>query len=160
MMHERHPIRRGEHITRALAFFALCLHWFNPLVWIAFILSGRDMEMSCDEAVVRCLGGEIRADYAASLLRLTTGRRTIAPTPVAFGEGDTRGRIRNLARWKKPLLIVVVMAAIVCVALSVCLLTDPVIEKQDVLAGSVYRLEESLTDGTYTMVGTDEKNAR
>ena len=160
MMHERHHIRRGDHITRALAFFALCLHWFNPLVWIAFILSGRDMEMSCDEAVVRCLGGEIRADYAASLLRLTTGRRTIAPTPVAFGEGDTRGRIRNLARWKKPLLIVVVMAAIVCVALSVCLLTDPVIEKQDVLAGSVYRLEESLTDGTYTMVGTDEKNAR
>ena len=160
LLHERHHIRRGDHITRALGFVALCLHWFNPFAWAAFILSGRDMEMSCDEAVVRRLGGEIRADYAASLLRLTTGRRTIAPTPVAFGEGDTRGRIRNLARWKKPLLIVVVMAAIVCVALSVCLLTDPVIEKQDVLAGSVYRLEESLTDGTYTMVGTDEKNAR
>ena len=160
LLHERHHIRRGDHITRALGFVALCLHWFNPLVWIAFILSGRDMEMSCDEAVVRRLGGEIRADYAASLLRLTTGRRAIAPTPLAFGEGNTGGRIRNLSKWKKPLLIVVVIATIVCVVLAVCLLTDPITEKQDVLAGSVYRLEESLTDGTYTMVGTDEKNAR
>ena len=144
LLHERHHIRRGDHLTRALAFAAMCLHWFNPLVWVAFILSGWDMEMSCDEAVVRRLGGEIRADYAASLLRLTTGRRAIAPTPLAFGEGDTGGRIRNLSRWKKPLLIVVVIAVVVCVVLAVCLLTDPITEKQDVLAGGIYRTESLL----------------
>ena len=160
LLHERHHIRRGDHLTRALAFLALCLHWFNPLVWAAFVLSGRDMEMSCDEAVVRRLGGEIRADYAASLLRLTTGHRTIAPTPLAFGEGDTGGRIRNLSRWKRPILIAVVVAILLCATLAVCLLTDPVTETQDVLAGSVYRLAEPLTDGTYTMVGTDETSAR
>ena len=160
LLHERHHIRRGDHITRALGFAALCLHWFNPFAWAAFILSGRDMEMSCDEAVVRRLGGEIRADYAASLLRLATGHRAIAPTPLAFGEGETGGRIRNLSKWKKPLLIVVVIAVVVCVVLAVCLLTDPLTEKQDVLAGSLYRLEESLTDGIYVIVGTDEKNAQ
>ena len=144
LLHERHHIRRGDHITRALSFVALCLHWFNPFAWAAFILSGRDMEMSCDEAVVRRLGGEIRADYAESLLRLTTGRRAIAPTPLAFGEGDTGGRIRNLSKWKKPLLIVVVIATIVCVVLAVCLLTDPITEKQEVLAGGIYRTESLL----------------
>ena len=160
LLHERHHIRRGDHIMRALAFVALCVHWFNPLVWTAFILSGRDMEMSCDEAVVRKLGGEIRADYAASLLRLSTGRRAIAPTPLAFGEGDTGGRIRNLARWKKPLLIVVIMAVVVCVVLAVCLLTDPITEKRDVLAGSVYQLESSIKHDSYTMIGTNEPNAK
>ena len=160
LLHERHHIRRGDHVTRALAFLALCLHWFNPLVWAAFILSGRDMEMSCDEAVVRRLGGEIRADYAASLLRLTTGRHTIAPTPLAFGEGDTGGRIRNLSKWKKPLLIVVVIAVVVCVVLAVCLLTDPIAEKQEVLAGSVYQLEFSIKGDSYTMIGTNETNAK
>ena len=144
LLHERHHIRRGDHITRALGFVALCLHWFNPFAWAAFILSGRDMEMSCDEAVVRRLGGEIRADYAASLLRLTTGRRAIAPTPLAFGEGNTGGRIRNLSKWKKPLLIVVVIAVVVCVVLAVCLLTDPITEKQEVLAGGIYRTESLL----------------
>lgn len=160
LLHERHHIRRGDHVTRALAFLALCLHWFNPLAWAAFILSGRDMEMSCDEAVVRRLGGEIRADYAASLLRLTTGRHTIAPTPLAFGEGDTSGRIRNLSKWKKPLLIVVVIAVVVCVVLAVCLLTDPIAEKQEVLAGSVYQLEFSIKGVSYTMIGTNETNAK
>ena len=159
LLHERHHIHRGDHITRALAFAALCLHWFNPLVWLAFFLSGRDMEMSCDESVIRHLGGEIRAEYAASLLRLTTGRRTIAPTPLAFGEGDTGGRIRNLSRWKKPLTAVMAIAVVVCSALAVCLLTDPVRDRQDVLAGSVYTLERPLMDEPYIMIGTDEPNA-
>jgi len=160
LLHERHHIRRGDHITRALGFVALCLHWFNPFVWAAFILSGRDMEMSCDEAVVRRLGGEIRADYAASLLRLTTGRRAIAPTPLAFGEGNTGGRIRNLSRWKKPLWIVVIIAVLVCVVLAVCLLTDPITERQTALAGSVYQLDFSIKDDSYTMIGTNETNAK
>jgi hypothetical protein len=125
LMHEQHHIRRFDHIIKALAFVALSIHWFNPLVWIAFIMAGKDMEMSCDEAVIRKMGDGILANYAASLLNLATGRRVMAGVPPAFGEGDTKGRIRNLANRKKPALWVIAVAVIVCVALAVCLLTNP-----------------------------------
>jgi len=125
LLHEQHHIRRLDHVVKALAFVALCIHWFNPLVWLAFILSGKDMEMSCDEAVVRKLGTQIRADYTASLLSLATGKRIIAGMPLAFGEGNTKGRIRNLAKWKKPAFWVVLVAVIACIVLAVCLLTNP-----------------------------------
>lgn len=126
ILHEQHHIKRLDHVMKALAFLALAIHWFNPLVWVAFILSGKDMEMSCDEAVVRKLGTQIRADYTASLLSLATGKRIIAGMPLAFGEGNTKDRIRNLANWKKPAFWVVLLAAIACVVLAVCLLTNPI----------------------------------
>ena len=125
ILHEQHHIRRCDHIIKVLAFFALAIHWFNPLVWAAFILASKDMEMSCDEAVIRKAGSDVRADYSASLLTLATGRRIIAGTPLAFGEGDTKGRINNLSKWKKPKVWIVLMAVIVCVVLAVCLLTNP-----------------------------------
>ena len=125
ILHEQYHIRRLDHIVKALAFVALCIHWFNPLVWVAFILSGKDMEMSCDEAVVLKLGTEIRADYTASLLSLATGKRIIAGMPLAFGEGNTKGRIKNLANWKKPTFWVVLISVISCVVLAICLLTNP-----------------------------------
>ena len=100
--HEQYHIRRLDHVTKHLSFAALCIHWFNPLVWVAFISSGKDLEMSCDEAVIKKLGERIRADYSASLLSLATGRRIIAGTPLAFGEGDTKSRIKNMAKWKQP----------------------------------------------------------
>ncbi len=101
--HERCHIRRLDLLTRGLSFAALCLHWFNPLVWLAFVLSGRDMEMSCDEAVIRRLGPNIRRAYSQSLLNLASGGRLFHGAPLAFGEGNTGSRIRNLARWRKPL---------------------------------------------------------
>lgn len=112
--HEQYHIRHGDHIAKLLGFLALCIHWFNPLVWLAFLLSGRDMEMRCDEAVIKSLGEDVRADYSASLLHLATGRPVIAGTPLAFGEGNTKSRIRNLSRWKKPALWVTLLAGVVC----------------------------------------------
>lgn len=128
ILHEKHHIRRGDHIFKALAFLALSIHWFNPLVWVAFIYASRDMEMSCDEAVVKKLGEQILPDYTASLLSLATGKIIIAGVPLAFGEGDTKGRIRNLAHWKKPAFWVVIAAVAACVILGVGLLTNPVKE--------------------------------
>lgn len=116
--HEQVHIRRLDPLWKALGFLALCLHWFNPLVWLAFILAGRDMEMSCDEAVMRTLESDIRADYSASLLSLATGRRIIAGTPLAFGEGDPRRRIRNILRWRQPRRWISVLAALLCVAVT------------------------------------------
>lgn len=83
--HERRHIRRCDHIIKLLAYCALCIHWFNPLAWAAFILAGKDMEMSCDEAVILEMGPQIRADYSASLLRLATHKKMIAgmPWPLA-----------------------------------------------------------------------------
>lgn len=125
MAHEQHHIRRFDHVFKLLAYFALCVHWFNPFVWAAFILSGKDMEMSCDEAVIKRLGPEIRADYSASLLRLATHKKIIAGMPLAFGEGDTKGRIVNMAKWKKPKLWVSLVCALLCAAVLVACAVNP-----------------------------------
>ncbi len=123
--HERHHIRRGDHIFKALMFLALTIHWFNPLVWLAFSLASRDMEMSCDEAVIRKLGEGVRADYSATLLNAATGHRFFTGIPLAFGEDNPTERVRNLAKWKKPAVWVIVLCILVCAVLAVCLLTDP-----------------------------------
>ncbi len=124
LLHEQCHIRRLDHLTRLLAYIALSIHWFNPLVWLAFVLSGRDMEMSCDEAVVGKLGEGIRADYSVSLLRLSS-RRHFCGGPLAFGEGDTGGRIRNLSRWKRPKVLGIVTAVVFVAIMGACLLTNP-----------------------------------
>ena len=143
LLHEQHHIRRGDHLLKVLAFLALTVHWLNPLVWLAFILAGKDMEMSCDEAVIRRMGSHIRADYAASLLTLATGRRIIAGTPLAFGEGDPKSRIRNLAKWKKPAVWILVLCILVLSVAAVCLLTDradrePLQKETVLLPGTTY----------------------
>ena len=125
LLHERHHIQRLDHAVKLLAFLALCVHWFNPLVWLMFVLLGRDMEMSCDEAVMRKLGEAVRADYSASLLRLATGRRFSAGAPLAFGEGDTRARVKNVLRWKRPRLWGVLAGVAVCVAVIAACAVNP-----------------------------------
>lgn len=133
--HEQYHIRRLDHIIKVIAFFALMLHWFNPLVWVSYILFCRDMEMSCDEAVINKLGEDVRVDYAVSLLKLSGEKRSVVIAPLAFGEGDTKGRIRNLAGWRKPLLWVVVLSFFICLVTTACLLTDPIPES-DVTVGA------------------------
>lgn len=130
LLHEQCHIRRLDPLWKLLAFAALCLHWFNPLVWAAFVLAGRDMEMSCDEAVIRKIGPQIRPDYAQSILSLATGNRKIVGTLLAFGEGDPKGRIKNLARWKRPAVWAVLLAVILGLVLTVALGTNPD-KKQD-----------------------------
>lgn len=133
--HEQYHIRHLDHVVKVLAFAALCLHWFNPLVWAAFILAGKDMEMRCDEAVVRQLGERVKADYSASLLALATGRLTIAGTPLAFGEGDPKGRIRNLLRWKRPRVWLSLVAGVACVAVIAACAANPAGQASQTPAG-------------------------
>lgn len=170
ILHEQHHIKRCDHVIKALAFLALTIHWFNPLVWIAFVLACKDMEMSCDEAVIRKLGSDVRADYSASLLTLATGHRIIAGTPLAFGEGDTKGRIKNLAKWKKPAIWVLVLTIIICLILGVCLLTDRVSRQNKHVGTTFYygnvteqsedRIDVLCNDGTnrvfYYEAGNDD----
>ena len=138
--HERHHIRRGDPLWKLLGYAALCTHWFNPLVWLAFCLAGKDMEMSCDEAVIKRLGEYIRADYSQALLRLATHKRIVSGMPLAFGEGDTKGRVRNMAKWKKPKVWVSALCAALCLVILAACALNP-------------KQKETETDGKTQIVG-------
>lgn len=125
LLHEQIHLRRKDHIVKIISFAALCLHWFNPLVWAAFFLSGKDMEMSCDEAVIRRVGSGVKKEYTTSLLCLSTGKRIVNGIPLAFVEGDTGSRIRNVLRYKRPAAFVIGIAAAVCSLTAVILLANP-----------------------------------
>ena len=126
LLHEQIHIRRFDHVIKIISFFVLCLHWFNPLVWVAFFISGRDMEMSCDEAVVKQLGSDVKKEYSSSLLALATGRHIIGGSPLAFGEGDTKGRIKNILNYKKPAFWMVGVTLIAAIIIAVGLLSNPI----------------------------------
>lgn len=126
LLHEQQHIKRFDHAVKLLSFFVLCLHWFNPLVWAAFFVSGRDMEMACDEAVIKQLGNGVKKEYSASLFTLATGRRIIGGTPLAFGEGDTKGRVKNVLRYKKPAVWVTAAALAAVAAIGIGLAANPV----------------------------------
>lgn len=123
--HELCHIRRLDHITRMFGFLALSVHWFNPLVWIAFVLSGKDMELSCDEAVMKSMDTDIKAEYSQSLLRFSTTKKIIHVTPLAFGEGDTKNRVKNVLNYKKPKFWVVLITALLCLVVVFCLASNP-----------------------------------
>ena len=123
LRHEKSHIRNLDTLWKLLGYLALCMHWFNPLVWLACALAGRDMELRCDEAVLRKLDGENRADYAQSILSFAAGTRPMTVFP-AFSNGDPKARIRNIARWRKPKFSAIAASILVCLALFACLLPD------------------------------------
>ncbi|MBD5118790.1 MAG: hypothetical protein HDT37_06725 [Clostridiales bacterium] len=129
LCHERAHLRRLDHIVKPVCWVALALHWFNPAVWAAYILMSRDIEAACDEAVIRRLGPKVKADYSATLLALATNGRVPAPCPLAFDEGNAKGRIKNVLRYRRPALWIVVVSVIAAILAAVCLLTDPVAAK-------------------------------
>ena len=114
LMHENAHIRRGDHIAKIIMFLALCLHWFNPLVWLSFKLCERDMEMSCDEGVTKDMSPESKADYGQTLLNLTA-KRTAAFT-ACFGESGTKQRVKNVLSYKKPALWIIIACAVLAAA--------------------------------------------
>jgi beta-lactamase regulating signal transducer with metallopeptidase domain len=125
LLHERTHILRKDHIIKPIAFFALSIHWFNPLMWLAFCLMSRDMEMSCDERVVCELDREEKARYGETLLRLAVRRPILAGSPLAFGESTTKSRIKNILHYKKPSFWLVCTAVLVVAIGTLLLLTNP-----------------------------------
>ena len=119
IFHEQTHIRRRDHIVKFAAYFILCLHWFNPLAWAAFLLMSVDMEMSCDERVLKEMGGETKKDYSLSLLSLAANRRVIAGSPLAFSEGGLKERIKNVLSFRKPSRVIVTLAVALVAVLSV-----------------------------------------
>lgn len=131
LLHEQIHIQRGDAAFRLLAYLALWLHWFNPLVWGAFALSGRDMEMSCDEAVIRRMGSGVKKEYSASLLNAASGKQIVKGIPLAFGESDTGSRIKNVLRYQKPAALLVGGGTVLGVTLALILLANPAKAKEN-----------------------------
>lgn len=125
LLHEQIHIKRGDAVFRLLSWLALCLHWFNPFVWGAFALSGRDMEMACDETVIGRLGSRVKKEYSESLLNAASGGRVVKGIPLAFGESDTGSRIKNVLRYKKPTAVFAVSAAVLSAVLALIFLANP-----------------------------------
>lgn len=123
ILHEQTHIRRHDNILKILAYAVLILHWFNPLVWIAFRLFVADMEMSCDESVIRKANTDIRKEYSQSLLNLSIQKQTVG-TPIAFSEGNPKERIKNIMNIKKTIGIVGVVSVILIAVIAICLIPN------------------------------------
>ncbi len=126
LLHERAHIRRFDHIFKPLSFLVLAAHWFNPLAWLAFLLFGKDMELSCDESVMRRAQGDIRQAYSATLLHVSSSRSALV-APLAFGESGTKLRIKNVLQYRKPAFWAIAAVIVVMAAAAVVLLANPVV---------------------------------
>ena len=124
--HEQAHIRRKDHWWKPLGFLLLTIHWFNPFMWLSYVLLCRDIELACDEKVIRELGNEQRADYTQALVACSVNRRTIAACPLAFGEVGVKERVKSVMNYKKPAFGIVILAVIACVGVAVCFLTNPI----------------------------------
>ncbi len=125
LQHERTHLKRHDYIIKLISFLTVSVHWFNPLAWVAFVLCCKDMEMSCDEHVMKTTKEDIRKEYSTSLLSLSVRGRTLSGTPLAFGEGNTKGRIKNVLQYKKPAKVTVIVSLILVVIMVICLLSNP-----------------------------------
>jgi beta-lactamase regulating signal transducer with metallopeptidase domain len=145
--HEQAHIQRLDHLWKPLGFFLLTLHWFNPLIWLSYVLFCRDLELACDERVIRNLDRDARADYAAALLSSSVSKPKIAACPLAFGEVGVQKRIKSALSYRKPVLWVTAVALVVCLVAAVCFFTEPVsIYNTGVQRVSVKRINDELIE--------------
>lgn len=125
LTHERVHITRKDHLVKLIGWGAVCLHWFNSLVWLAFRLMESDMEMSCDETVLRQLGEDVKQEYSRALLSLSCAEPGFSENPVAFSEGGLKSRIRNILSWKRGSIATAAVLAVLLCALAAGLMLNP-----------------------------------
>ena len=135
--HEQTHIRRKDHWWKPLGFLLLTTHWFNPLMWLSYILLCRDIELACDEKVIRKMSNEQRADYTQALVACSVDRRLITACPLAFGEIGVKERVKSVMNYKKPAFWIVLASVIVCAVIAVCFLTNPIGFQFDVSANTI-----------------------
>ena len=123
--HENAHIRRKDHWWKPVGFVLLALHWFNPIMWVGYILLCRDIELACDEKVIKEMDSKTKADYTEALVACSVNRRVIAACPLAFGEVGVKERVKTVMNYKKPAFWIVIAAIALCVVVAVCFLTNP-----------------------------------
>ena len=129
IIHEQAHIHRKDYLWKPLGFLLLMLHWFNPLVWLGYILLCRDIEVACDERAIKEMTTEQRADYSQALLACSVNRRMISACPIAFGEVNVKNRIKSVLNYKKPTFWIIIVAIIASIVVAACFLTNPVNSK-------------------------------
>ncbi|MBR6806747.1 MAG: hypothetical protein IKM46_00050 [Clostridia bacterium] len=123
--HEMAHIKRLDHIWKPLGFLLLSVYWFNPVLWVAYVFLCRDIEVACDERVLAKMGEDKKADYSSALINCSVPRKMIRACPLAFGEVGVKRRVKNILSYKKPAFWLIVVGLIVCIAVGVFFLTDP-----------------------------------
>ena len=158
--HENAHIRRKDHLWKPLGFLLLTLHWFNPMMWLGYVLLCRDIELACDEKVIRELDRDARADYSEALLTCGVNRRMISACPLAFGEVSVKSRVRSVLNYKKPAFWIIIAAVVACIVVAVCFLTDPPASK-DTELGIEPNTQDIFTeyDGVYVTLEHTETNS-
>ncbi|MBQ4370468.1 MAG: M56 family metallopeptidase, partial [Oscillospiraceae bacterium] len=156
LAHERAHLARRDHWWKPLGFLLLAVYWFNPVLWLAYILLCRDIELACDEKVIRTLDSEEKQAYAETLLECSLPRFAVAACPLAFGEVGIKERIRAVVNYKKPAFWIIIAALCACAALAVCLLTNPKaarikLAREDITGVSAFHLENVERDGVYEL---------
>ena len=131
LTHERAHIARGDHVIKPLGWLILAVYWYNPLVWLAYALFCRDIELACDERVIRRLPVSGRADYSQALLDLSRPHHGVGACPLAFGESAVKCRVKSVLTYKRPAFWLIMLAAVLCIGAAVCFLTDPKAEADD-----------------------------
>ena len=151
LAHERTHLEKGDHWFKMIGFLALALHWFNPLVWIAYVLLCKDIELACDERVVQFMDLEERKSYSAALLSCSTNRAHFAACPVAFGEVSVKDRIKTVLNYRRPSFWVSLLAVVAILFVAVCLLTNPTKEEpSDAAADTVPAQTEAPSESEIT----------
>ena len=148
LAHERTHLEKGDHWIKVIAFLALALHWFNPLVWVAYLMLCKDIEIACDERVVQFMELDERKQYASALLQCSTNRIYYAACPVAFGEVSVKYRIKSALSYRKPAVWMSLMGVLSIAFVSLCLLTNPaqaVSDPQAALQQSSHQAPDSLS---------------
>ena len=140
--HENTHIRRNDPFLKLIAYVIVCVHWFNPMVWLAYHFLEKDMEMACDEETIQRIGTERKKEYATALLQLSVGTRRVFAVPLAFGEGDTKGRIKNVMHYKKTVKAAAILAVAAGVLILAVFMTKSDQAEQSVLSDSEQELAE------------------
>lgn len=123
--HEKAHIKRGDYLWKPLGFMLLTVYWFNPVIWMAYILLCRDIELACDEKVIKQMGSEIKKSYSEALINCSVSRKMVSACPLAFGETGVKGRVKSVLNYKKPAFWVIVVAIISAIAITICFMTNP-----------------------------------
>ncbi|MDE7476894.1 MAG: M56 family metallopeptidase, partial [Lachnospiraceae bacterium] len=165
IIHEMTHKKKKDYLIKPIGFLLLSVYWFNPFVWIAYIMLCKDIELICDEQVIKKLGASCKKEYSQALLNSAVNRRMIAACPVAFGEVSVKERVKNVLNYKKPAFWVLVAAVLACIIVPVCFMTqkkakDPeltvVSEETDEIPSEDYNLDDLFSvSGEYEMINPD-----
>lgn len=158
--HEKAHLRRKDHLWKPVGFFLLAVYWFHPLMWVAYVLFCKDVELACDEKVLGQYGVEIKKPYAEALVNCSVPHTRLGACPLAFGEVGVKERVKGVLHYKKPAFWLVFVAVIACVITAVCLLTDPPAEGKlsdtgeiaDTIQGNMQQYFR-MSDGTWKCDG-------